>query len=299
MSHLKSSFIAVLVPFSSMAALVGCYTKDKNPGDVMMKIATTVCVNGNGGSNCGGNDATEQNLVQLRADSTKILTDNCSSCHANGNRQGGFGDVLNSEVLLKPGSKYVNVGSPESSLLFTRMTNANQPMPPKGVLSKENIETIRAWISAEGKGTEAARERVKMVDVFKTVRDDFDRQQNRKDLRYIHFVNLWNSGVSEAEIQKHREGLSKLLNMLSTRNKIEKPVTIDGKALIYRIDLSEYDLQTPFGLNPPDNPAVRIGRWKEVFESRRPARDTAAEDAFFVANFQTLPPEYKTQMLCD
>ncbi|MEN9808532.1 MAG: hypothetical protein RLZZ488_99 [Pseudomonadota bacterium] len=291
----------------ALLTLVGCVfvihsqtscRSGKNSGDSTVQLKPQACVQGNPTALCAA-DASQLDVQALRKEVVNIFTSECAACHAGGNRQGGFGDVLNFDILTRADSKYVKVGEPEKSLLFTRMNAANQPMPPKGLLSKAQIDSVRRWIVAEGNAASAIRERVKMADVFRTIREDFDRQQNRKDLRYIHFVNLWNSGVTESEIQRHREALSKLLNMLSTRNRIEKPVAIDGKGLLYRVDLSEYDLHIPFGLNPPENPAVRIGRWKEVFESRRPARDTAAEDAFFVANFQVVPPEYKATGACD
>lgn len=277
----------------------GCQSR-KEKGDAYLSISEPVCVQGNAAGGCklpGVLDSTS--LIKYRDQVTKVFSTHCASCHANGSNQGAFGSVLNLEALVKSDSKYVVPGKPESSLLFARMNTANQPMPPKGLLSKEDIEVVRRWIVAEGSAPSSARERVRMTDVFKTIAEDFNRQQNRKELRYIHFVNLWNAGVSDTEITRHREALSKLLNMLSTRSRIEKPVAIDGKSLVYRVDLSDYELHLPFGLSPPDNPAVRIGRWKEVFESRRPARDSAAEDAFFVAKFQVVPPEYKSPAVCD
>lgn len=272
-------------------------------GDSFISVSAQAhprCVKGNLSEKCNSVDSIAEQLksLRLRDQAKQILTSDCAACHANGNRQGGFGDVLNFELLLNPESKYIKTGFPENSILYKRMTSSHQPMPPKGMLSKDKIEIIRQWIVSEKATSTPVRDRVKMTDVFKLIRGDFDRQQNRKDLRYFHFVNLWNAGVSDSEIQTHREALSKLLNMLSTRTTIEKPIAIDGRSLVYRVDLSEYDLQTPFGLNPPESPAVRIGRWKEVFESRRPARDSAAEDAFFVANYQVTPPEYKIVGSC-
>jgi hypothetical protein len=98
--------------------------------------------------------------------------------------------------------------------------------------------------------------------------------------------------MSPQEIQVYRMALSKTLNMLSTKSAIVKPLPIDGQELIYRVNLADYDLHLPHGLASPTQPLVRIGRWKEVFEYRRPARDSAAEDQYFSERYVVRPPEY-------
>jgi mono/diheme cytochrome c family protein/AraC-like DNA-binding protein len=289
MNHkvLKSVRTSLILTLFNFAA---CNNRT-NMTNVIVPIAR--CVEGNINKNCSNTDQIVENLDSLRNQASKILDSNCSSCHAKGNALGNFGDVLNFDLLLKTESKYVTAGAPENSLLFKRISDEKQPMPPTGRMSQDKIDIIRRWIATEGHlDPKQKRERISMSSVFKIIRDDFDRQQDRMNIRYFHFVHLWNSGTPESEISLQRQALSKLINMLSTKETITKPVAIDGAALIFRINLSHYGLESAYGLSDPVNPLARIGRWKEVFEGRRPSRDSAVEDAFFASRFVVKPPEY-------
>ena len=281
-----------LVIISAIVVIFACKGKT---GGIDEYIVAPKCVVGNSTATCSRpGDVKAADLAKLRSDTLQLFEANCASCHARGAALGGFADALNLDTLVKPGNKYIRVGAPEASLLFQRLTDQKQPMPPKGALPQDKIDIVRRWIAAEGLVAQpSVRERISLKQVFRTIRADFDRQQDRLNLRYVHFAHLWNAGVAEEEIQLQREALSKLLNMLSTRQNIVKPTAIDGKALIFRIDLAQYGMENANGLAAPVDQLMRIGRWKEVFETRRPARDTAAQDAYFAANFVVKPSEYR------
>jgi len=268
-------FCSLLLPF-----LEGCgsSTKRKRP---TIQVSQT-------------QNATPGDLPALRESVKKIFAEECAACHANGVSAGNFGYVDDLDRMLTSEAKFAVAGKPEESKIYQRMTSTNpsMSMPPKGLLRPQEIETVRLWLSAEGQSLEMAREPIAMASVFQLIREDFDRQQDRMNTRYLHFVNRWNAGVSKETIQEEAEALSKLLNMLSTRKEITKPLALDGRGLIYRVHLPDYDLHMPHGLAAPNRPLERIGRWKEVFEGRRPARDTAEQDAYFSALHTIRPPEY-------
>lgn len=66
------------------------------------------------------------------------------------------------------------------------------------------------------------------------------RERDRKFLRYFTMAHLPAAGVTEAELENHRHALTKLLNCLSWARKIMKPIPIDDKKTIFRIDLRDY-----------------------------------------------------------
>lgn len=244
----------------------------------------------------GGLDgAAAPDLASLRQSVTTIFAEECSACHAKGVQAGNFGYVDDLDRMLHSEARFAVPGKPEESKVYQRMTATNpaMSMPPKGLLRPQEQEIVRQWIVAEGQSMSLAREPIAMSAVFQMIRDDFDRQQDRVNVRYVHFVNRWNAGVTKDVIAVEAEALAKTLNMLSTRRELVKPIAIDGNSLIFRVYLPDYDLHLPYGFGAPGKPLERIGRWKEVFEGRRPARDTAAQDAYFSALHTLRPPEYQ------
>src|SRR4051812_9327260 len=84
-------------------------------------------------------------VVNTQAEALAILNKACVSCHNATNVQGGFGNVDNTESMLA-GGRYLVAGSPEKSLLFTKLAPTGN-MPPTGAMKPEEVATIKAWIS--------------------------------------------------------------------------------------------------------------------------------------------------------
>jgi hypothetical protein len=61
--------------------------------------------------------------------------------------------------------------------------------------------------------------------------------------RYISLTNRFTAGVcaDSTVMDKERQGLTKILNMLSIRASIEEPLPINPEETIYRIDLRDFD----------------------------------------------------------
>ena len=73
----------------------------------------------------------------------KLLSARCSSCHANGTSQGGFGGVLNPAAMISSGR--VKPGDPDNSPVYKRVKSGSMPFggPP---LASTEVATIGAWI---------------------------------------------------------------------------------------------------------------------------------------------------------
>jgi len=226
-------------------------------------------------------DASEAQVLSL-------FEKNCFSCHGkNGSNGGNMGNILDvtslkDRLLMVPNSL-------EKSKLYQRMVSTKQPMPPAGKLPQSAIDLVGKWILEYGKNQ---RSFVPYSDVYKLVEKDFSQQADKVNTRYFHLVNLYNSGAPDADLQNTRNGLSKMLNMLSTSDQIFVPQAIDDKSLVYRVDLKKYDLHRPETLytymlktilpelsedlktkwlpNPDERNPLNYygGRFKELFEGK-------------------------------
>ena len=170
-----------------------------------------------------------------------LLEAECYSCHGKeGANAGNMGNVLNISSMVE--KKLIKFGDAKGSRLLQRMLDKKQPMPVAGLLPAEKIRIIEQWILSD---TPYNRTPVVFEDVYKLISEDLEKQANKVDIRYFQMVNLYNSGAPNSLIQSTRMGLAKMLNMLSTAEKIVKLSPIDDKKLVYRVNLQDYDLHRP------------------------------------------------------
>lgn len=85
---------------------------------------------------CGGDDEPETMAVTYSDDIVPILNNNCLVCH------GGVAPV--SYLLLEDYASVKTSG--ESGLLISRINDADNPMPPSGLMTEANRQTVQDWI---------------------------------------------------------------------------------------------------------------------------------------------------------
>lgn len=170
----------------------------------------------------------------------RIIRDRCSSCHA---PDSGFDETAEWMVddlpiteLVRRG--YIIRGNAEASS-FYRLVKSGR-MPKDGRLKPGDVSLIAEWINSLG----AARNPLSFISEAKgraTIKNDFFglAADDQPFIRYFSLVHLQNRN----DIQVVREtefALSKLLNSLSWKHEIVRPVRISKEAAIYRIDLRSY-----------------------------------------------------------
>jgi mono/diheme cytochrome c family protein len=81
------------------------------------------------------------------ATATNLLVEKCLACHASDARKGGL-DLTRRDTAERGGDSGPAVvpGRPDESLLMEKV--AAGEMPPKGRLSPEQVEALRAWVAA-------------------------------------------------------------------------------------------------------------------------------------------------------
>src|SRR5215468_4386300 len=139
----------------------------------------------------------------------EILERKCFRCHgANGVAMKNV-FVLDRERLVS--SRTVIPGDPDSLLL--RMTNSGA-MPVGGPeLSQEEKAGLRDWVMRGapdwGRSEQdlTRRPRLRESDILALIRNDLfgAPDRTRLYLRYFSLANLYNAGISEAELQTYRE----------------------------------------------------------------------------------------------
>lgn len=199
-----------------------------------------------GSDDAGGSPAPEVQEIQA------FLTQHCVKCHGAGAASGGLQDITNLEGLIADGRIIPN--KPEESLLFRRLTDPSNPMPPLSETARpteQEIGLMQVWI-AEGAltGEDACDNAVIPFDVpgeafngmIATMRNDILEleAEDRPFARYLTLTHLHNAGMCQRDLDLYRDGLAKAVNSLSREPRLVRPQPVDADKTIYRVDLRDY-----------------------------------------------------------
>ncbi|MBK9757192.1 MAG: hypothetical protein IPO88_27585 [Nannocystis sp.] len=194
----------------------------------------------------GGNEGTvPAACVDLVPRVKGILETNCAKCHGAGSAaQGGINYILDLNELIVQNK--VTPGDSAASRIYARMTSAMTPMPPPTEMQRPNptdIEIVGKWID-ECAGVQSCADQpfIPREQMLQAINQDLGTiaLQTQPFTRYFSFVDLYNAGWCDAEIDLFREALSKLVNSLSRNTEIIAPVAIDKQRLIFRVDIGDY-----------------------------------------------------------
>jgi mono/diheme cytochrome c family protein len=231
-SHKINTGLALMLSF--FGALAACNSKTQG-GDQLIRLASL--------TRTENITVVTGSYTELQSKVLNLFQQQCYSCHGeNGSNSGNIGDVRNLEALSAKG--LVKLGSSATdSKLYLRMTNKTQPMPPKGILPASDLSLVKSYLEA----TPEVRNPVDYGSVYQAIEKDFNNipENEKVNVRYFHLVNKYNSGAPEQSLEQTRKALSKMLNMLSTSDKIVAPVAIDTLKLVYRVNLKDYELHRP------------------------------------------------------
>ncbi|CAD71673.1 MAG TPA: hypothetical protein DDX19_11310 [Rhodopirellula baltica] len=172
-----------------------------------------------------------------------LLRDACHRCHGeDGTSEGGFNFVVNLGKLVKT----IAVPGEDSQLLERIQADDDSVMPPSGEeprLSERDIQVIEQWIAAGAPifDDEPTRPFVSNEQLVQWIDEDLQKQPERSQrfMRYFTLTHLYNSGVSEDELQTYRNAFAKLLNSLSWNADLIIPEAIDSARTVFRLDMRQ------------------------------------------------------------
>jgi mono/diheme cytochrome c family protein len=172
-----------------------------------------------------------------------MLTRYCADCHANGNAQGGFGDVLDVPSMIA--RALIVPGDPANSPVFALVDRGVMPQSASKPARNE-IDTLGAWVECgAGDWVDGADEHPGFMSIderLSIIRDDLDEQSSddRESMRFIDLSQFANAGMRSSEIDAYRRAISLLLNSLSYADRIDAPEPVGRDGLLLRVDLGHY-----------------------------------------------------------
>jgi mono/diheme cytochrome c family protein len=229
-----------------------------------------------------------------RAQAANILESNCGQCHGPAlsvdDAFAGMNYINDFDQLVENGK--VQPLNSAGSRIIQRMRSGE--MPPTGSgqdrVSDAEIDTVASYIdTAEfwpefaGDGNSCADQEFSFDDVFEEISTDLSRldEDDALTARYIVLTNRANAGVCvDTTLDRDRQAIFKMVNMLSTETTVEEPVAIDPDQTIYRIDLEDYGWENPVTVVNADGSTTDFtDKWEAIVGNNAYAVPFVGDDA--------------------
>jgi mono/diheme cytochrome c family protein len=199
-----------------------------------------------------------------KAAAENVLAANCGQCHGPAltaeQAKAGMNYINDIDQLVATG-KIVPLDS-AGSRVIQRMQKGEMPPISSGLprVTDADIQTVAQYIDnpvfwpaqAQPGDCEGKDQLTDFDTLYQTANLDIRRadSKDRPFYRYISLSNRFTAGVcADGGLDKDRQGLTKMLNMLSVNAVIRKPVALDKDQTIYRIDLRDLDWDRAISVN--------------------------------------------------
>jgi mono/diheme cytochrome c family protein len=229
-----------------------------------------------------------------RAQAANILESNCGQCHGPALSEedafAGMNYINDFDQLVENGK--VQPLNSAGSRIIQRMRSGE--MPPTGSgqdrVSDAEIDTVASfidtaefWPEYAGAGGSCADQEFSFDDVFEEISTDLSRldEDDALTARYIVLTNRANAGVCvDTTLDRDRQAIFKMVNMLSIETTVEEPVAIDPDQTIYRIDLEDYGWENPVDVVDSNGVAVNfVDKWEAIVANNAYAVPFVGDDA--------------------
>ncbi|HVZ31883.1 MAG TPA: hypothetical protein VG963_05625, partial [Polyangiaceae bacterium] len=213
----------------------------------------------NGASATAGSDP----AALAKAAAENVLESNCGQCHGPQltpqTAQAGLNYINDIDQLVQNG-KIVPLNS-AGSLIIQRMQKGEMPPPTSGLppVTEADINTVaqfidnpRFWPNYAPADCSSKNQLTDFDTLFRTINTDLitAEAQDAQFYRYIALSNRFTAGVcADTALDQDRQGLIKMMNMLSDDAKPGKVVPIDQNQTIFRIDLRDFNWNRPVSVN--------------------------------------------------
>jgi len=193
----------------------------------------------------------EADLAKAAAEN--VLAANCGQCHGPAltpqQAQAGMNYINDIDKLVETG-KIVPLDA-AGSRIIQRMVKGEMPPVSTGRtvteadinIVSEYINNPRFWPDYAGAVADCSdkNQLVDFDDLFQQANEDLAKADNDDTpfYRYISITNRFTAGQCADALDKDRDGLNKMINMLSVEAKIEQAVPVNADETLYRIDLRD------------------------------------------------------------
>jgi hypothetical protein len=158
----------------------------------------------------------------------------CGKCHG-AKAEGDLGYITDTPRLIAEG--YLVPGEGARSPIYRRIVDGE--MPPKGKPrpTQAELASLKAWIDGMARAPEFRRER-DVGQILANAELALPRDA-RAHARWFTLAHLANAGVPEAQLERYRVALPKLLASLTWSARTPSVVAVDAERTIFRVDLRE------------------------------------------------------------
>jgi mono/diheme cytochrome c family protein len=230
-----------------------------------------------------------------RAQAENILQSNCGQCHGSNldlsDASGNMNYIDDIDQLVASG-KIVPLDS-KNSRIIERMREGSMP-PPSSQLPRVSdseidvvaqfIDNPRFWdVGGDAAGASCPDQLFTFDDLYQAVAQDLQEQDadDALTIRYISLTNRFTAGVcADTALDRERQSLFKLVNMLSTETTVEPPEPINREETIYRINLEDYGWDKPVTVVNADGSTTDFtDKWEAIIANNQYAVPFVGDDA--------------------
>jgi serine/threonine-protein kinase len=249
-----STGVPVVQPQPTPVVDIKPETCDDNPLLAGCKAPDAPVQNNNNNANNGGRPLGDEAAL-AKAAAENVLAANCGQCHGPAltpaQAQAGMNYIDDIDQLVATG-KIVPLNSAGSRIIQRMVRGEMPPVTTGRTVTEADINTVaqyidnpRFWPDANPGGGNCADDG-QLVD-FDQLYQDINRDLSGEDnddtvfFRYISLTNRFTAGQCTEALEKDRQGLAKMMNMLSINASIEAPTPVNSEETLYRIDLRDFD----------------------------------------------------------
>jgi len=195
-----------------------------------------------------------------KASAENVLASNCGQCHGPNltpqAAKAGMNYINDIDKLVQTG-KIVPLNS-AGSLIVQRMLKGEMPPVSSGLprvtdaditVVADYIDNPTFWPGADTTARSCTEDGqvVDFDELFQEIGSDLRRadSNDRPFFRYISLTNRFTAGVCLDALEKDRQAITKMMNMLSKRASISEPVAVNKDETLYRIDLRDFNWDDP------------------------------------------------------